>query len=417
MNILLTSIGTRGDMEPFLALGEILREKGHRIVCLFPEQFRPLVEDAGFEFASLGKEFLELLNTPAGKIAMGGGPFGFKKLNAYIRLISDQSTINKLLIQRQHKTIHTLNPDRIVHNGKVIYPVVWSLNHPGKTTLISPVPYLHYVKDHSHVAFNTNLGPFINKLTYKIANYGLVKTIMSSLKWLDESRNISQKRIQQALFSNNTIYTISPALFERPHYWNDNIQVLGYHERTKTRNWSPSPELEHFLQQHPKIVFVTFGSMVNNAPDEKTRILLEVLERNNIPAIINTAAGGLVKPSNYRKDLFFFLERIPYEWIFPKMYAVIHHGGSGTTHTALKYGCANLILPHIIDQYIWNKIAHKKGTGPLGIDISRITPQKLEPKIVELMTNPSFKKKAQDLGEKMRAEDFKNAVYQSILAS
>ena len=140
------------------------------------------------------------------------------------------------MVQKQFEVIEEEQPDRIVHNGKAIYPVIWSLENKEKTTLISPVPYLHYVKDHAHVAFNKNYGPFINKLSYQLANYGLVKTIMSSLKWLEKSKSIKQKQIQNALFTNQAIYTISPVLFKRPDYWNANFKVLGYHERKKTNN-------------------------------------------------------------------------------------------------------------------------------------------------------------------------------------
>jgi len=316
---------------------------------------------------------------------------------------------------KQEEVIENEQPDRIVHNGKVMYPVIWSLENPGKTTFVSPVPYLHYVKDHAHIAFNKNFGPFLNKLTYRLANYGLVRTIIGSLKWLSKSKRIKQKELQKALFSNQAIYTVSPTLFKRPEYWKDHLKVLGYHERKKTINWKPNAELEAFLAQHPKIILVTFGSMINTAPREKTKIILKILERNNIPAIINTASGGLVKPSSYNENLFHFVNRIPYDWILPKMYAVVHHGGSGTTHTALKYACPSLIIPHIIDQYVWNKIISQKSCGPLGIDVSRIRINNLEPKILELVNNPTYKEKAKALAEKMQNENYRAELYQAII--
>ncbi|WP_075590712.1 glycosyltransferase [Labilibacter marinus] len=415
MKIILTSIGTRGDMEPFLALGEILKDKGHHIICMFPEQFRNIAEESGFDFASLGKEFIEMLDSPAGQIAMGGGSFGFKKLRAYIKLISMQNAVNKKMILIQESVIEQEKPDRILHNGKVIYPVIWSRKNVGKTILISPVPYLHYVKNHAHVAFNGNYGPFLNKLTYRLANFGLVKTIMGSVKWLSSSSKVKQREIQQALFSNRAIYTISPTLFQRPNYWSNHLQVLGYHERSKTTNWEPSKALEDFLGKHQKIVFLTFGSMINTAPAEKTKVIMNVLEQNNIPAIINTASGGLIEPASYNKDLFHFVSNIPYDFIFPKMYAVIHHGGSGTTHTALKYGCSSLILPHIIDQYVWNKINYEKGSGPLGIDVSNINAKNIQAKLLDLLNNNNYKIKAQELAIEMSNEDFKESVHQTII--
>lgn len=402
-------------MEPFLAIGEILKEKGHNVICLFPEQFRSLAEDSGLEFASLGAEFIKMLDSPAGKIAMGGGRFGIKKMFAYIKLISLQGNINKGMILKQESFIEQQKPDRILHNGKVIYPVIWSLSNPEKTILLSPVPYLHYVKNHSHVAFNKNFGPFINKLTYKLANYGLVKTIIGSIKWLSNAKEIKQKDVRKALFTNKAIYTISPSLFKRPNYWTNNLKVLGYHERKKTTNWKPSHELEAFIEQHSKIVFVTFGSMINTNPIEKTQVLLNVLERNAIPAIINTASGGLIKPETYNTILFHFVNSIPYDWAFPRMYAIVHHGGSGTTHTALKYGCANLIIPHIIDQYIWNKIIFNKGAGPMGIDVNKINSKNIEPKILDLVNNESFKLKAEELQQAMQKENFTSEIYQAIV--
>ncbi len=414
MKIILTSIGTRGDMEPLLAVGEILKKKGCRIICLFPEQFRNLTEDSGFEFESLGKEFIEMLNSPVGQIAMGGGRFGLKKLRAYIKLITMQSGINKNMTIVQERVIENIKPDRIVHNAKVMYPVIWSLRNKGKTVLISPVPYLHYVKNHAHVAFNKNFGSVLNKLTYRIANFALVKTITGSLKWLSNPDKVKGKDVRKALFENQTVYTISPTLFKKPDYWPDHINVLGYHERNKTNNWEPTPELKAFIQKHNKVILVTFGSMVNNRPDEKTQVILNILERHKIPAIINTFSGGLIEPERYNHDLIHFVKSIPYDWAFPKLYAVIHHGGSGTTHTALKYGCASLIIPHIIDQFAWNKIVFENGAGPLGIDISRITQKNLEPKIIELMTNQSFKAQAEKLGEAIRNENFESEIYQLI---
>ena len=155
--------------------------------------------------------------------------------------------------------------------------------------------------------------------------------------------------------------------------------------------------------------------MTNPEPEEKTNIILNILQRNNIPAIINTASGGLIKPKEYDTDLFHFIVEIPYDWIFPKIYGVIHHGGSGTTHKSLKYGCPTMIIPHIIDQYAWNNIVNEVGAGPKGIKIGNISIHNLEPKILELMSNTSFKKKAVKIAERMNQEDYREEVYHTII--
>ena len=415
MKIILISIGTRGDMEPFLAIGEILQEKGHHVICAFPEQFRNLAEESNLEFASLGVKFIEVLESDVGKAAMGESASGLKKFIANVKLAKNQTEANKELINKQYEIIESEIPDRIVYNGKAIYPIIWGLNNRGKNIFVCTLPYVHYVKNHTHIVFNSNYGSFLNKLTFSLANFGLIMTLMISIKWLKITKKITRKQIKNALLTNKVIYTISPSLFPRPEYWNENLKVLGYHKRNKIVNWHPDKSLTNFIEKHNKILFITFGSMLNPEPEEKTKIILETLTRNKIPAIINTASGGLTKPDKFDAELIHFVSRIPYDWIFPKIYGVIHHGGSGTTHMALKYGCATMIIPHIIDQFVWNKIIDKMGAGPKGIRIDKITTKKLEPKILELVNNTSFKKKAEKVASQMEKEDFREELYNSIV--
>lgn len=416
MKVLLLSIGTRGDMEPFLAIGQLMQEKGHDVTCLFPEQFKQLVADSGFQFESLGTEFIAMLESDLGKFALGGGGSWLKKMSAFARLAKIQISNNKQMIQKQHDVVARLNPDTIIHNGKALYPFIWEVSHPRKNIYISPVPYLHYVKGHTHTAFHSNYGTWLNKLTYALSDWGITKTILSLSKNLGITA-LSKKDLKHALKKQKVIYTISPQLFERPSYWPTNRFVLGYHERDKTVNWQPDNALSDFLIQHPKCIFVTFGSMTNPEPEEKTNTILTILKRHQIPAIINTSTGGLVKPQIYDSSLFHFVSNIPYDWIFPKIYAVIHHGGSGTTHMAVKYGCAAMIIPHVIDQFIWNNIIHEQKLGPRGIKVSKITEHNLEPKILDLVHNVQYKTNAQSMAKKMAEETIllREALYHELI--
>ncbi len=415
MKIILISIGTRGDMEPFLAIGELLKEKGHQVICAFPEQFRNLVEDSKLEFASLGAKFIDMLNSEEGKAAMGGSSSGFKKIVANIKLAGKSTEANKELIKNQHKIIESLKPDRILYNGKAMYPIIWGIKNKGKNILVCPMPYMHYVKGHTHVAFNSNFGNFFNKLTFSLVNFGMIMTIKISLKWLKLSGEYNRKQIKNEYLSNKAIYTVSPALFPRPGYWRENLKVVGYHERNKTTNWKPEKELIGFLEKHTKLLLITFGSMLNPKPEEKTKTILKILEKNRIPAIINTASGGLIKPERYDTELIYFVSQIPYDWILPKIYGVIHHGGSGTTHLALKHGCATLIIPHIIDQFVWDTITSDIGVGPKGIKIGKIKTKNLEPKILDLLNNKDYKLKSEQISNQMIKEDFREELYNTII--
>ena len=414
MKIILTAIGTQGDIEPFLAVGKILKEKGHQVICAFSEQFRELTESNELEFASLGSRLFDLHNSDAGKIAMGGGK-GLKKTFAFIKLAMKQTGPNKEKETKLYELIKQERPDRVLYNSKTICPIIWEYKNSGKTTFLSPFPYLHYVKGHSLLVFGKNYGEFFNKLTFKLYDFGAATAALTTKKWLHIQDKIKRTELKKIVRNRKFIYTISPRLFPRPDYWESNIKVLGHHAVMKETDWKPKKELTEFIDNNEKILFITFGSMTNPEPERKTKIILEILERNKIATIINTASGGLVKPGNFNSELIYFVSQIPYDWVFPKMYAVIHHGGSGTTHLALKYGCATLIIPHFIDQFIWDEIISELGLGPKGIKISRITNKNLEPKVLELLNNKSFKERSERIGNQLGKEDYKEELYKAII--
>jgi len=414
MKIILTSIGTRGDIEPFLAIGKILKEKGHQVICAFSEKFREVTESCDIEFASLGRKNDDVLESDANRTVMGGS--GIKKFFAYIKLmrLAQSQKVPQEKEFKLYELVKQERPDRIVYHSKNVYPLIWEYKNRGKTIFVCPFAYFHYTKGHTFL-FGKNYGEFFNKLTFKFYDFGVVTATMAAKKWLQIKDKITRRELKNIIHSRKFIYTISPSLFPRPGYWESNIKVLGHQELKRKTDWKPEKKLTEFIEKHEKILFITFGSMPNPEPKQKTKIILEILERNKIPAIINTASGGLVKPDKFNSELIYFVSQISYDWIFPKMYAVIQHGGAGTTHLAIKYACATMIIPHFMDQFVWDKIISELGVGPKGIRISRITNKNLEPKVLELLNNKSFKEKSAKIGNQMKKEDFKEELYKTII--
>jgi UDP:flavonoid glycosyltransferase YjiC (YdhE family) len=238
---------------------------------------------------------------------------------------------------------------------------------------------------------------------------------MAAKKWLQIKDKITRRDLKELIRKRKFIYTISPNLFPRPDYWENNIKVLGHQELKGETAWQPEQKLSDFIEKHEKLLFITFGSMPNPEPEQKTKIFLDILERNKIPAIINTASGGLVKPEVFNSELLYFVSHTSYDWIFPKMYGVIHHGGAGTTHLAIKYGCATMIIPHFMDQFVWDNTISELGLGPKGIKISKITSKNLEAKVLDLLNNKSYKEKSETIGNQLRNEDFKEKLYKVII--
>lgn len=416
MKAILFSIGTRGDIEPFLAIAQLLKEKDWDVICVFPEQFREIVEKMEIPFRGFNKGFLEIMDNKEARMFMSGQGSIFKRIGYLAKMAREGMKLSKDILTLQHDIQKSEKPDRILYHPKCNYSIVWGMANPGKSILVSPIPGVaHPIK---HLTVLGNYGKTLNVLSVSLGNF--MKAIMLkrySKRYHQDypGLEITVSSILKAILEKEkTFYAISNSLFPKPEYWPSTSHVVGYHERDKTLSWQPDKELLNFLDRHAKIVFVTFGSMVNANPKEKTRILIDVLGRNKIPAIINTSWGGLEQPDEF-PDHIYFVNNIPYDWIFPKMYAIVHHGGSGTTHTALKYSCPSLVILHILDQFFWNRLISKLDLGPKGISIKKLNELNFENRLVDLMTNESFKRNAKVISKKMKVESDKNRLYDLIV--
>jgi UDP:flavonoid glycosyltransferase YjiC (YdhE family) len=113
--------------------------------------------------------------------------------------------------------------------------------------------------------------------------------------------------------------------------------------------------------------------------------------------------------------MFYFTESIPYDYIFPKVYSVVHHGWAGTTHMSLKYGKSSLIIPHILDQFFWNTKNHALRTWPKWIRISKLKAKVFQEKILDLWNNESYKIEAEKFLQSMASENFDDKICEMIV--
>ncbi|MEL6356833.1 MAG: glycosyltransferase [Bacteroidota bacterium] len=409
MKYLLQSIGTRGDMEPFLAIGRLLADRGHQVTCAMPEQFRELVADADLGFEPFDKRFLELIDGEVGRAIMGQKGSAWHRLRLLWKLSRESLSLQRVMMQEQRDYVQKVQPDRIIYHPKCLFGRIWGMAHPKQAFGLSPIPnWLHEVDNYPHIAINTDLGKRGNLFSYRFINYFVAtmtakygRPFKEDFPGLKINRRSVAKHMREA---EQVMYLISPSLFPQPQNWPGQANVLGYHERKKTNHWAPEAGLLDFLERMNN-QDITFGSMVNADPAGKTKAVIEVLTKHNIPAIINTSSGGLLRQDDI-PDHIHFVSSIPYEWIFPKMHSVVHHGGSGTTHTAVKHGCANLIIPHIVDQFFWNRRIRDLGLGPLGVKVKKLNTSSFEPLLLELRGNASYRKTAHEFGERLRRENF-----------
>lgn len=409
-------MGTRGDVEPFLAVGEVLRARGWDVACLFPEQFRGMTEAMGFRFHGFSEEFLKLIDGSDAKEILGGEGGTFSRSKNWFTLARKGMKLARESVEIQHRVQIDEAPDRIIYHPKCNTAIVWGMANPGKAIMLAPIPGLAHAVD-DFAPMWKDFGTTINRASYRLINwfkaFAVKKFTKKSARELGVA-DLSVAAINRAMLeTEKTIYTVSPSLFQWPAYWPETAQVVGYFERDKAVGWQPDERLLEFLKTHKKIVFISFGSMTNTKPREKTEAIVNVLRRNNIPAIINTSWGGLTEIDD-APDNVLFVRDVPYDWLYPHIYAVVHHGGSGSTHMALKYGCPSLVVPHALDQPFWASIVNEKGLGPKAVSIKHFSESEFESRLIDLCDNYSYKLNARELSQQMAAEADQGRLYEII---
>jgi UDP:flavonoid glycosyltransferase YjiC (YdhE family) len=157
-------------------------------------------------------------------------------------------------------------------------------------------------------------------------------------------------------------------------------------------------------------LFFTMGSIKGEAQEIFAKRLYAICKKHNYKFVIGSGWGKIGQESQ-EDDIFVLDSIVPHNLILKHCTALIHHGGSGTAHNAVRSGRPQMALPKFVDQYYWAERIRVLGIGPGGINQKKISDTALEEKVLDLMTNETYAKNAGALGEKLRAEDgVKNAV-------
>ena len=195
----------------------------------------------------------------------------------------------------------------------------------------------------------------------------------------------------------------SPLVFPKPSDWGEHIHVTGYWFLDPKLDWQPPAPLVEFLESGQLPVYVGFGSMANRSPRQTTRLVSDALEQSGQRGLLVTGWGGLEKESLSAN--LYTLEAVHHAWLFPRVSAVVHHGGSGTTGAGFRAGIPSVLVPHIGDQPFWAQRVAELGVGPLPIPRRQLTAPRLAEAISLAVTDTGILIRAKSLGEHIRAED------------
>lgn len=409
MKILLISIGTRGDIEPFLAIAQQFQNAHYEVCCAFPEQFRAATEDAGLPFKGIPIDLLSLSRSDASTLITSGTGHLFKRIRAYWTLLNALKATLLPLWQSEKKILEEFRPDKIIFHPLCDYTVGWSIADDVKAIMVPIYPFsMHSVDDHSYMTprGSKDRGVILNRLSFGLMHHFKAEQIYKSCKKLGihNDSSLTIKKIKHHLLHKMPArYCISPSLFEKPKEWQSNIQIIGHRELQCRSSASLTDQIKQFISSHQNIVLISFGSMVNNRPLHYTQTILDVLATHQIAAIISTGMGGLQLVQPHPEHVL-FVNFIPYESVLPKMYAMVHHGGVGSTHSGVKYGCVSIVIPHILDQLYWGELIFQKELGPKPIHISKLSRTLFESTLLDALHNKKYKVNAERMSLQMAQE-------------
>ena len=187
-----------------------------------------------------------------------------------------------------------------------------------------------------------------------------------------------------------------------PLDWPNAVRTMGYWFLDRA-DWEPPADLETFLSAGPPPVYVGFGSMAGRRPERTTAAVLGALRQTGLRAVLASGWGGL-----RRGDLpasVVLIDRVPHDWLFPRVAAVVHHGGAGTTAAGLRAGRPTVVCPFFGDQPFWGRRVHELGAGPAPTPQKRLTAERLAAALREATERPSIREAATTLGRQIRRED------------
>lgn len=399
MRVFVTTAGSRGDVQPYVALAAGLRDAGHDVTLSTAGRFADLAAAHGVPFAPTSDALLELMDHPLMRE-------GFEVLSSPLRaarllpqLIRLGGSAQGEIIDDSWDAAREAAPDLVVHHPKAYWGPSFAA-HLGARVVAAVLQPLYVATGEAPLpGFPAlPLGARYNRLTYRASQLALA---LSARRYLADWRTATGAG-PTPRGPVPTVHGYSPHVVPEPADWPEWAAVSGYWVLEEPE-WTPPPALQAFLDAGEPPVYVGFGSLAGRDPERTTRRVVEALRAAGARGLLATGWGGLA-PSDLGDDLF-VIESAPHDALFPRCAAVVHHGGAGTTAAGLRAGRPTVICPFFGDQPFWGRRVHALGAGPGPVKQTDLTAATLAARIDAATTSASMRRRAEAIGEAIRAED------------
>ena len=408
MRVVLLAIGSRGDIQPYLALGLGLKAEGHEVCLATERNYKNWIMQEGLEYAYLPGDskarhaqepWLKLLeetkNRPILSAYRGYSQFILPTLRELLDAAWEACQGADAIIS----TAITYGGHHIAEKLGIQYYSTWTC--PSTPTREFPHSW-------SRQPNRPWLGGALNRFSYWVAETIESQVLLDTINlWRKETLGLPPSGMYGNLArSVPRLYNFSPLALERPADWPENVHCVGYWLLNRDQAVNPSDALLRFLADGDPPIYIGFGSIGDRQANKTLQTAIDAVVASGQRAIVEggwAKSGKLnIPPQVFKLDA----GAVPHAWLFPRMAALVHHGGAGTTGQGLRDGKPMVILyQKYTDYYFWGQRAAALGVGPAPIYIDDLTVEPLAQAIQTMVTDIEMQTRAAELGRKMQTED------------
>lgn len=399
MRTTIFTVGSRGDVQPYVALGTTLAGRGLDVTIATHEPFREFVTDRGLGFAALPgdphallatEEAQELLRTGLGLIRFARKfiavlePWFWQLVEAITPIHTNSDAV--LYSALAFPTWHLAQVDRTPTIQLALQPLLPTSSFPPITTSID------------------DLGAFGNRVTHTVNQQLFWQPLRSAVdRWRARDLGLPPQGFrgpyrELSKRAEPILHGFSSHLVSRPSDWPDHAIVTGHWPLSDRRPLPP--DTLDYLDDGPAPVYVGFGSIRDSEAAQLSEIAIDAATRSKVRLVLGSGWAGLDAATSGRVHV---VGDVDHTKLFPRMKGIVHHGGAGTTHTAAASGVPSMAVPYFADQPFWGRRIVASGIGAAALPRLKLNAAGLSERI-EVFGRDEIKNRAFEVGRAMRSE-------------
>jgi sterol 3beta-glucosyltransferase len=384
LKIIIPTIGSRGDVQPYINLAQGLRDAGHDVILATNPTLCPLVEQHGIRAAPVGQavdmgvEAERLLEKSFDNMWIGM----IRMMRLGGRLVEEAFSDVLAACRDADLVVTSDTGSGVVEAEKLGKPWMSVTLQPARLPLVPLEKPNLLAKLFSWTLGKLFIGP-TNRFRKKVGAplvQDITTMLSSRLILLPVNRHVAPPQLR----------------------WVRQVRQTNYWYSRPIPGWAPPPDLLDFLSAGEMPVVVSLGVMGAAKSFQTAQVVLDAVQQAGVRAIMQ--GWGEILTQMVVPPTVHSAGAMPHDWLFDQAAAVVHHGGFGTTAAALRSGAPSVVIPHIIDQYYWGQRVFEMGVGPGYFTRRQMTAARLAEAFTQALTNADMRRKAADLGAAIRAE-------------